>query len=54
MPEGWPDLLRGLSTLWQPGVVICLQLLWVGMFLFTGRSRVTAATLSLHVVKDQI
>lgn len=53
-PSVQPDLLRGLSTLWQPAVLICLQILWVGMFLFTGRSRVTTATVALHVVKDQI
>jgi hypothetical protein len=46
--------LRGIRLLWQPGVILCLQGLWLGIFVFTGRSRVTTATLSLHVVKDQI
>jgi len=53
-PSVRPDLLRGVRTLWQPGVLICLQVLWVVMFLFTGRSRVTRSTLSMQVIQDQI
>jgi len=54
VPSVPPDALRGIRLLWQPGVILCLQGLWLGMFFFTGRSRVTTATLSLHVVKDRI
>jgi hypothetical protein len=54
LPSGPPDVLRGIRLLWQPGVILSLQALWVGMFLFTGRSRVTMATMSMQVVKDQI
>lgn len=54
VPHVSPDLPRGIRLLWQPGVILCLQGLWLGIFVFTGRSRVTTATLSLHVVKDQI
>ncbi len=53
-PSGSPDVLRGIRALWEPGTILCLQLLWVGMFVFTGRSRVTGATLSMHVVEGQI
>lgn len=49
-----PDTIRGIRLLWQPSVILCLQGLWIALFLFTGRSRVTGATLSLHIVKDQI
>ena len=54
VPSVPPDALRGIRLLWQPGVILCLQGLWLGMFFFTGRSRVTTATLSMHVVKDRI
>lgn len=53
-PSAPPDLLRGVHTLWQPGVLIGLQMLWVVMFLFTGRSRVTQSTVSMQVAQDQI
>ncbi|MBA2487073.1 MAG: prolipoprotein diacylglyceryl transferase [Nitrospira sp.] len=54
LPIGHPDLMRGIHSLWQPGVLLSLHALWIGMFLFTGRSRVTMSTLSLFVVKDRI
>lgn len=53
-PSALPDLLRGVRTLWQPGVLICLEILWIAMFLFTGRSRVTQSTVSMQVIQDQI
>lgn len=53
-PSAPPDLLRGVRTLWQPGVLMGLQVLWVVMFLFTGRSRVTQSTVSMQVIQDQI
>ncbi|MBK7485347.1 MAG: prolipoprotein diacylglyceryl transferase [Nitrospira sp.] len=54
VPSVPPDALRGIRLLWHPGVILCLQGLWLGLFFFTGRSRVTTATLSMHVVKDRI
>ena len=54
LPIGPPDLMRGIHSLWQPGVILSLHALWIGMFLFTGRSRVTMSTLSLFVLKDRI
>ena len=35
-------------------MILVLQLLWVALFLYYGRSRVTASTLSFHVVADRI
>jgi hypothetical protein len=31
-----------------------LQALWVGLFLFYGRSRVTGSVVSFHVVADRV
>ena len=44
-----PELARGLAILWSPAPLLLLQLLWVVIFLYTGLSRVTAATMSFHV-----
>jgi hypothetical protein len=46
---GRPQLAAGLAVLWQPGVLLALQALWLLIFLYTGRSAVTGATLSFHV-----
>jgi len=47
-------LLHGLTMLWDPLVLITLQLIWLGLFLRTGRSTVTTAEISLHVVRENI
>lgn len=49
-----PDIALGLKALWDPAMLLLLQALWVGTFLYTGRSSVTASTLTFHVVKDRI
>jgi prolipoprotein diacylglyceryltransferase len=48
------DLGAGLRVLWTPAMILFLQGLWAATFLYTGRSRVTAATLSFHVVRENI
>ena len=40
-----------MSSAW---VLVLGQLLWVGLFLYYGRSRVTSSVLSFHVVADRI
>jgi hypothetical protein len=49
-----PQLGTGLARLWSPGLVLFLQLLWLAIFLYTGLSRVTAASLRFHVEVDKI
>lgn len=49
-----PDLVQGLASLWQPGAIVFLQLLWVGTFIYYGRSLVTRAQLSFHVCEEHI
>jgi hypothetical protein len=47
---GAEALARGLAALWNPAVLLGLQLVGLAIFLYTGRSRVTASTLRFHVV----
>jgi hypothetical protein len=48
------DLRAGLLSLFSPGMILFLQALWAAAFLFTGRSMVTASTISFHVVKERV
>ncbi len=49
-----PALLAGLRYLWHPGTVLLLQGLWIGTFLYTGRSRVTDASLSFRIIRNRV
>ena len=49
-----PIITHGLKTVWQPSVILGLQLFWLMAFLYTGRSFVTGSHISFHVVKDKI
>lgn len=53
-PTGLPDLSAGLKSLWSPSLILFLQGIWLVIFLYTGRSTVTGATLSFHVHRDRI
>jgi hypothetical protein len=49
-----PDIVEGLSALWSPAPLICLQLIWISTFFFTGRSEVTGSTVTFHVHRSRI
>ncbi len=49
-----PDLTIGLVEIWQPGALLFLQLIWILLFIYTGRSSVTGANLSFHIHRDRI
>ena len=51
---GTPDLAAGMLALWDPAVLLFFEILWAVAFIHTGRSRVTNATIHLHVVKEKI
>jgi hypothetical protein len=53
-PTGKPDLRAGLEALWQPAIVLSLQILWGIVFLFFGKSLVTGAQITFHVHHDRI
>lgn len=48
------SLLRGLESLWHPGMVLFLLGFWVVTFLYYGRSLVTGSRLSLYICHDRI
>ena len=48
------DVTEGIRTLWQPEIIIFLLLLWLGIFLHTGCSKVTGSIVSFHVHEDMI
>lgn len=49
-----PNLAAGLAQVTSAGVIVILQALWVGLFLFYGRSRVTGSVMSFHVVAEKV
>jgi hypothetical protein len=49
-----PALAAGLKSLWKPEIILFLQTLWMTVFVYTGKSQVTKATLSFHVVREKI
>ena len=49
-----PTLAAGFAALWRPEILLALQGLWLLIFLYTGRSAVTGATLSFHVHHERI
>jgi hypothetical protein len=48
------DILVGLEALWSPQVLLFLEGIALGIFLYTGRSRVTGSHLHIFVHPDQI
>ena len=48
------NILEGIQRVWQPEVIIFLLLMWLGIFLHTGCSKVTGAIISFHVHRDRI
>ena len=53
-PVSMPDLSAGLKDLWNPTLILFLQGIWMLVFVYTGRSTVTGATLRYHVHHDRI
>jgi hypothetical protein len=48
------DIIKGLSSLWNPAVIMTLEAIVVSTFLYTGRSDMTASSVSLYVNKEKI
>ena len=49
-----PSSIAGVAALWHPAPLLFLQGVWFAIFLYTGRSTVTGATVSFHVHQDRI
>jgi Prolipoprotein diacylglyceryl transferase len=48
------NIMEGIHMVWQPEVIIFLLLVWLGIFLHTGCSKVTGSIISFHVHRDRI
>ncbi|MFH1020829.1 MAG: prolipoprotein diacylglyceryl transferase, partial [Pseudomonadota bacterium] len=53
-PASRPDLGAGLASLWNPVPLLFFQTLWLLLFIYTGFSSVTGATLAFHVRQEKI
>jgi len=49
-----PNLDSGLETLWNPWMILFIELIWIITFLHTGKSVVTGAEVSFSVLKNKI
>ena len=49
-----PNLSAAFAQFFSAAIILPLQVFWVALFLYYGRSRVTASTLSFHVLTDRI
>jgi hypothetical protein len=49
-----PDLAAGFAQFCSAPVILLVQLFWIALFLYYGRSRVTVSTVWFHVVADRI
>ena len=54
IPTFPPVLARGLGTLWNPWIILLVEFVWFIAFFHTGRSVVTGAEVSFHVVETKI
>lgn len=50
-PQNKPNLISGLTALWNPGLIIYLISLWVIVFFYTGKSHLTTALIDIRVQK---
>jgi hypothetical protein len=49
-----PNLTAGLGAVASAAAIVTLQALWVVLFLYYGRSRVTSSVVSFHVVAERV
>ncbi|MGB3221816.1 MAG: prolipoprotein diacylglyceryl transferase family protein [Desulforhopalus sp.] len=53
-PYSDPEILDGIGVLWDPYVILGLQLLWLAFFFTFGRSTVTTSTISFELIRKHI
>jgi hypothetical protein len=54
MEKNQPNLLTGLKQLWDPAWIVFIQVLWLTVFFYLGRSRITRSTITIDVQHDMI
>lgn len=47
-----PNLFTGINSLWNPGLVIFLGILWVIAFVYAGKSSVTYSAISIQIIEN--
>ncbi|HVN70499.1 MAG TPA: prolipoprotein diacylglyceryl transferase family protein [Desulfomonilia bacterium] len=48
------NIAEGITSLWNPFVLLALQAVWTAVFLYTGKSTVTGSSLTFHVFEDRV
>jgi len=48
------DIREGLRCVWRPDTILLLQMLWVSIFFYTGRSKVTGSRISFYVRQEEV
>jgi hypothetical protein len=48
------DITKGLRAIWNPLIILICQFAWTAVFIYMGRSHVTAAHIRLYVRPDRI
>lgn len=48
------DIIQGLRAVWNPIIILACQFTWTAVFLYMGRSQVTAARILLFVRSDRV
>ena len=54
LDPGLPNLLLGINSLWNPGIIIFLVALLIFVFLYTGQSRITSSSINIQVLQKNI
>ncbi len=49
-----PEIIDGIGVLWNPAIILGLQLLWLVFFITFGRSTVTTSTISFELIRKHI
>lgn len=49
-----PNVMNGIGVLWDPTIILALQILWLVFFITFGRSTVTTSTVSFDLVRKHI
>ncbi len=49
-----PNLMAGLLSLWHPGLIIFVTVLWVASFIYTGKSSVTCSSIDIQIIEKNI
>jgi len=48
------DIIKGISSLWNPVVILTLEVIVIAIFLYTGRSDMTASSITFHIHDERL